>query len=198
MGVHFIQSNGFVIPVQTCDEQTEREEWESCLVYLDGVIVFSRTFEEHLKRLAQVLQRVRQEGLKDEFILRTDHDSLRWLQSFRDPDAQWARWQESPQFPPQNCAPPGRTDEPLVEDEGPVSPINAVNFTANDTVRLKQQNDPGTAALLTAKRHNDLMFLPRQRTKAISVLAANSDRLHIKMAYYGVNGIIPMAQPTYS
>uniref|UniRef100_A0A5S6R1V4 RNA-directed DNA polymerase n=1 Tax=Trichuris muris TaxID=70415 RepID=A0A5S6R1V4_TRIMR len=39
-------------------------KWESCLVYLDDVIVFSRTFEEHLQRLAQVLLRFRRAGLK--------------------------------------------------------------------------------------------------------------------------------------
>ena len=38
--------------------------WESCLVYLDDIIVFSRTFEEHLVRLQSVLSRIRNGGLK--------------------------------------------------------------------------------------------------------------------------------------
>ena len=38
--------------------------WESCLVYLDDIIVFSRTFEEHLGRLDSVLSRIRNGGLK--------------------------------------------------------------------------------------------------------------------------------------
>ena len=35
-----------------------------CLVYLDDVIVFSRTLDEHLQRLAQVFARMRAAGLK--------------------------------------------------------------------------------------------------------------------------------------
>ena len=38
--------------------------WESCLVYLDDIIIFSRTFEEHLGRLESVLSRLRAGGLK--------------------------------------------------------------------------------------------------------------------------------------
>ena len=38
--------------------------WEACLVYLDDIIVFSRTFEEHLGRLDSVLSRIRNGGLK--------------------------------------------------------------------------------------------------------------------------------------
>ena len=39
-------------------------QWDICLVYLDDIIVFSRTFEEHLIRLESVLQRLRTTGLK--------------------------------------------------------------------------------------------------------------------------------------
>ena len=38
--------------------------WETCLAYLDDVIVFGRTFDEHLQRLSQVLSRFRQANLK--------------------------------------------------------------------------------------------------------------------------------------
>ena len=36
----------------------------TCLVYLDDVIIFSHTFEEHLFRLKEVLERFREAGLK--------------------------------------------------------------------------------------------------------------------------------------
>ena len=38
--------------------------WEMCLVYLDDIIIFSHTFEEHLSRLESVLSRLRTGGLK--------------------------------------------------------------------------------------------------------------------------------------
>ena len=38
--------------------------WESCLVYIDDVIVFSQTFAEHLVHLRQVFDRFRQANLK--------------------------------------------------------------------------------------------------------------------------------------
>ena len=38
--------------------------WSTCLVYLDDIIIFSRTIEEHLERLAEVLGRLRDAGLK--------------------------------------------------------------------------------------------------------------------------------------
>ena len=37
--------------------------WEVCLVYLDDVIIFSGTFEDHLKRLEMVFDRFRSAGL---------------------------------------------------------------------------------------------------------------------------------------
>ena len=39
-------------------------QWSQCLVYLDDVIVLGRTFEDHLDNLHQVLQRLREAGLK--------------------------------------------------------------------------------------------------------------------------------------
>ena len=38
--------------------------WEICLIYIDDVIVFSRTFEEHFVRLHQVLSRIKEANLK--------------------------------------------------------------------------------------------------------------------------------------
>ena len=38
--------------------------WKVCLIYLDDVIVFSRTFEEHIVRLHQVFSRIKGANLK--------------------------------------------------------------------------------------------------------------------------------------
>jgi len=38
--------------------------WSSILVYLDDIIVFSKSFPEHLERLREVFERLRQAGLK--------------------------------------------------------------------------------------------------------------------------------------
>ena len=37
--------------------------WQKCLVYLDDVIIFGRTFEESLNNLVEILDRFRQGGL---------------------------------------------------------------------------------------------------------------------------------------
>ena len=39
-------------------------QWEICLIYIDDVIVFGSTFDEHLQRVEQVLQRIEAAGLK--------------------------------------------------------------------------------------------------------------------------------------
>ena len=38
--------------------------YETCFIYLDDVIIFSRTFEEHLLRLEEVFQRFRKVNIK--------------------------------------------------------------------------------------------------------------------------------------
>ena len=38
--------------------------WKTCLIYLDDVIVFSRTFEDHLQHLAQVFDRFRHANIR--------------------------------------------------------------------------------------------------------------------------------------
>ena len=37
--------------------------WTNCLVYLNDIIVFGRTFDEHLERLREILLRLRDAGL---------------------------------------------------------------------------------------------------------------------------------------
>lgn len=39
-------------------------QWTTCLVYLDDIIVFGRTFEEHLSRLGEVLSKLKTANLK--------------------------------------------------------------------------------------------------------------------------------------
>ena len=39
-------------------------EWRSCFVFLDDILVVSKTFEEHLSRLHEVLTRLRGAGLR--------------------------------------------------------------------------------------------------------------------------------------
>jgi hypothetical protein len=39
-------------------------KWNSCLVYLDDIVVFAPTVSQHLERLESVLQRIKRAGLK--------------------------------------------------------------------------------------------------------------------------------------
>eukprot|EP00731_Ephydatia_muelleri_P003083 Em0001g3083a len=45
-------------------KNTVHTNWSTCLVYLDDIIVFSQTVEEHFTRLADVLRRLNEAGLK--------------------------------------------------------------------------------------------------------------------------------------
>ena len=39
-------------------------QWIICLIYLDDIIVFGSTFEEHIDRVKQILERVEEAGFK--------------------------------------------------------------------------------------------------------------------------------------
>ena len=39
-------------------------QWHTCLIYLDDIVVFGSTFDEHLQRVEEVLNRIRTAGLK--------------------------------------------------------------------------------------------------------------------------------------
>lgn len=40
------------------------ENWEQCLIYLDDILVFGRTFEQHLQRLRTIFLKIREAGIK--------------------------------------------------------------------------------------------------------------------------------------
>ena len=42
----------------------DKENWHSCLIYLDDILVFARTIEEQLRRLRTIFERIRSSGLK--------------------------------------------------------------------------------------------------------------------------------------
>ena len=39
-------------------------KWKKCMIYLDDIIIFSKTFDEHLSNLEEVFQRIRNANLK--------------------------------------------------------------------------------------------------------------------------------------
>ena len=42
----------------------DKENWHQCLIYLDDILVFSRSLEEQIQRLHTIFQRIREAGLK--------------------------------------------------------------------------------------------------------------------------------------
>uniref|UniRef100_A0A5S6QJT0 RNA-directed DNA polymerase n=1 Tax=Trichuris muris TaxID=70415 RepID=A0A5S6QJT0_TRIMR len=62
-------------------------KWNTCLVYLDDIIIFSRTLDEYIDHLAQVFSRLQKAGLKANV-------SKCKLFCEENPDGQWARWQQ--------------------------------------------------------------------------------------------------------
>jgi hypothetical protein len=42
----------------------KNENWQKCLIYLDDILIFGRSVDEHLERLKSVLQRIKEAGLK--------------------------------------------------------------------------------------------------------------------------------------
>ena len=41
-----------------------KENWINCVIYLDDILIFGKTIEEHNQRLEMVLSRIKQAGLK--------------------------------------------------------------------------------------------------------------------------------------
>ena len=39
-------------------------KWNSCLIYLNDVVVFSKTYDEHLAQLSSVLAAIKKAGLR--------------------------------------------------------------------------------------------------------------------------------------
>ena len=39
-------------------------QWQICLVYIDDIVVFSQTLDEHIARLQEIFQRLKTAGLK--------------------------------------------------------------------------------------------------------------------------------------
>ena len=39
-------------------------QWSICLIYLDDVIIFSKNFDDHLRRMEELFGRLREAGLK--------------------------------------------------------------------------------------------------------------------------------------
>ena len=42
----------------------EKEKWHECLIYLDDILVFSKSLEEHMTRLETIFSRIRMSGVK--------------------------------------------------------------------------------------------------------------------------------------
>ena len=64
----FVRSHGCLIDLYTQEfevkVQLRQLQWQTCLVHLDDVIVFSSDFQEHVHHLREVLLRIKSAGLK--------------------------------------------------------------------------------------------------------------------------------------
>ena len=56
--------NGGATFQRLMDYELSGLSWKICLLYLDDIIVFSKTFEEHVQNLSLVLTRLQSSGLK--------------------------------------------------------------------------------------------------------------------------------------
>ncbi|KHJ40296.1 hypothetical protein D918_09654 [Trichuris suis] len=139
--------------------------------------------------------------LQEEIVLRTDHGALQWLQSFKDADGQWARWQyklqrfrftvvQRPGRQHANadslsrvvCKQCGRNDEvPCpTANAANAAEIAAISFSDMNGVKEKQLRDLDIAPFWLAKKSNSKAKLPTRQSKATSLLLANWDRLRLQ------------------
>ena len=49
---------------QTVELALSNLQWITCLIYIDDIIVFGKTFEQHMSRVEEVLERIKESGLK--------------------------------------------------------------------------------------------------------------------------------------
>ena len=49
---------------RTMEMALQGMQWTTCLIYIDGIIVYERNFDEHLSRIEEVLGRIKAAGLK--------------------------------------------------------------------------------------------------------------------------------------
>eukprot|EP00731_Ephydatia_muelleri_P030863 Em0022g377a len=95
-------------------------KWHNCLVYIDDIVVVGGSMREHFRvrtdtdasdvGIGAVLSQIQDNGSEGviayaidrsvdknkskKFTLRTDHSSLIWMQNFKEPEGQLARWLE--------------------------------------------------------------------------------------------------------
>ena len=63
-GMPFGLNNSASTFQRTMEMALQGLQWITCLIYIDDIIVFGRTFEEHVQRIGQVFERIREAGLK--------------------------------------------------------------------------------------------------------------------------------------
>ena len=64
LSMHCREQAGFVPFARLMQACLNEQIFQIFLVYLDDILIFSKTFEEHLERLKMVLKRLREHGLK--------------------------------------------------------------------------------------------------------------------------------------